>query len=121
MSIRKKTKFYYTYDDISKNFIKVNALIWLKDLPTTYCKKFILSQKPSRACTQQLTKVLLQSDEWYRNSSNTDRYSFIYTNVTKTIFCNQNILTETAPGSHMSYLLKILSKSNDRFLKIFTI
>ena len=39
---------YCTYDEISKNSIKVNTLIWLKDLHTTYCKKVVLSQKLSR-------------------------------------------------------------------------
>ena len=41
MSIRKKTKFYCTYDEISKNSIKVNTFIWLKDLPNIYCKKVV--------------------------------------------------------------------------------
>ena len=35
-------------------------------------------QKPSLACAQQLTEVLLQSDEWYRNAYGTNKETFIF-------------------------------------------
>ena len=49
----------------------------------TFFKKVVQNQKPSRACTQQLTKVSSQSDEWYRNTSNTNKQTDIhlYTHV----------------------------------------
>jgi len=37
MSIWKKTKLYCTYDEISKNSIKVNTVIWLKTFPAIHC------------------------------------------------------------------------------------
>ena len=44
MSIRKKTKFCCTFDEILKNSIKVNTLIWLKDLPTPIVKNCTKSE-----------------------------------------------------------------------------